>query len=127
MRGEFREVAHEDQRYPTVGDWKISGQRKPYFLITASKMENPDYVFLVQLHELIESWLCFRRGIHEIEVTDFDLRYECTRPEGDFSEPGDDPKAPYNREHKFATVIEKQVATELGVDWEEYGRTVEEM
>jgi hypothetical protein len=127
MRGELREIAHEDQRYPTVGDWDISGRQKPYFLITASRMAEPDYTFLIQLHELIEAWLCYRRGIREVDVTDFDLMYESNRPEGDVSEPGDSTKAPYHREHVFATMMERQMAAELGVNWDQYSRAVEEM
>jgi hypothetical protein len=42
-------------------------------------------------------------------------------------EPGHDPKAPYNKEHIFAEKIERQIAEELGVDWEEYSRVVESL
>lgn len=120
------EIAHKLQRYETVGDWMVnplSGEVK----ILVSKMDDPDYRFLVQAHELIEVYFCLKRGISEQSVTDFDLEYEARRPEGDVSEPGDDPKAPYHKEHIFATKIERLLAEELRVDWDEYDRTVGEL
>jgi hypothetical protein len=36
------------------------------------------------------------------------------------NEPGDDPEAPYHAQHQFATKIERQLATALGVDWKAY-------
>lgn len=117
-------IPHKSQRYPTVGDWKIG---KKNLVIRISNMKNPDYIFLVFLHEVIEAWLCFRRGIRERDVTRFDVHFERDRKKGDLSEPGDDPMAPYFREHQFATLMEKQMAKELGVDWKAYDRTVSEL
>ena len=117
-------ILHRKQRYPTVGDWLIHKKR---LVIRVSHMKNPDYIFLVALHEMIEAWLCFRRGIREQDVTKFDKRFEALHGEDDVSEPGDDPSAPYFAEHQFATLIEKQMATELGVNWKKYDRAVAEL
>jgi hypothetical protein len=117
-------IAHEAQRYPTVGDWVLDGDS---IRIMVSKMEPEDYSFLVGLHELVEVWLCKKRGISQESVDAFDIEYEKKRSEGDESEPGDDPEAPYYREHQFATEIEKMMAAELGVDWEIYNSTVESL
>lgn len=117
-------IPHKKQRYPTVGDWKFG---KKNLVIRISQMKNPDYIFLVFLHEVIEAWLCFRRGVRERDVTRFDMQYERDRKKHDLSEPGDDPSAPYFREHQFATLIEKQMARELDVDWKHYDRTVSEL
>lgn len=92
--------------------------------IHVSDMGNEDYALLVAIHELIEAHLCTKRGISEESVTDFDLEYEGRRREGDNSEPGDDSRAPYHREHVFATIIERAVAAELEVDWEEYEKAI---
>jgi hypothetical protein len=118
-------IPHNKHRYPTVGDWIVDNANIPAFTILVSDMGNPDFEFLVGLHEQIETYLCWKRGIEQQSVDKFDTQYETNRPEGDFSEPGDDPKAPYFREHQFATKLERLMADELGVDWEKYNTTVE--
>lgn len=119
------DIEHSRQRYPTVGDWQIKDDGG--IVISVSEMAPEDYCFLVALHELIEVWLCRKRGITQEAVDTFDIEYERNRPPDDFSEPGDSTKAPYFREHQFATMIEEQVASELGVDWGAYARAVEEL
>jgi hypothetical protein len=87
-------------------------------------MGNDDYAFLVAIHELVEVWLCNKRGITDEAVSAFDIEYEKNRPEGDESEPGNHPDAPYRKEHFFATNIERMIALELGLDWEKYSKAV---
>ena len=41
-----------------------------------------------------------------------------------FKEAGFDPRAPYVKEHAFATDIEKQLAKELGATWDTYDTEV---
>lgn len=131
-------IPHQDQQYETVGDWR----RDPdgTLRIRVSDMGNEKYALLVALHELVEVSLCEDRGITTEEVDDFDKRFEAARA-GDGrmlvsialnqsveidkeGEPGDDPRAPYRKEHFFATNIERQMALELGVDWAEYDAAV---
>jgi hypothetical protein len=69
--------------------------------------------------------LCRERGVTEDSVTQFDLDFEAARPEGNTDEPGDDPSAPYQKEHQFATTVELLLAAELGVKWREYERAIE--
>lgn len=88
--------------------------------IRVSDMGNEDYESLVALHELVEVLLCQKRGITTEEVDAFDKAFEAARPDGNNDEPGDDPKAPYKKEHFFATNIEKLMSAELGVDWTAY-------
>lgn len=117
-------IPHPHQRYETVGDWQIKPQR---IEILVSRMGNRDYEFLVGLHELVEAWLCLRRGIQDADVTKFDEQFESDRKAGAHSpeaEPGDDARAPYRKEHFTATNIERIIAAELGVDWAEYERTL---
>jgi hypothetical protein len=90
-------------------------------------MENLDYEFLVGIHEQVEAYLTWKRGIPEASITAFDVEYEGSRKEGNTSEPGDDPTAPYFREHQFATVIERAIAQELGVDWEKYEEVIDSL
>lgn len=125
MHIQLRTIPHESQRYPTVGDWQISEDGT--IAIDVSDMGNEDYAFLVAIHEAVEVWLCRKRGISQESVDAFDIEYEKNRPDGDFSEPGDDTNAPYFKEHQFATMIERQVAKELGVNWDEYNHAVESL
>jgi len=115
-------IPHDKQRYPTVGDW--IWDKDGNLCIFISNMKNWRYEFLVAFHELIEVMLCRERGIAQDQVDNFDLEYEARREEGDLSEPGDSPLAPYTNEHKFATKLERLMAEELGVDWSEYDQTV---
>ncbi len=114
-------VADTKQRYDTVGDYQTdsTGALK----IKVSEMPDQKYEFLIAIHELVESYLCKIRNINEESIDDCDLQYESSRVDGDvISEPGNQPSAPYHVEHEFATRIEKLLAEELGVDWDEYTR-----
>ena len=122
MKIQLRTIPHSEQRYETVGDWENLPEGS--LRISVSDMGNDDYAFLVAIHELVEVWLCNRRGITDEAVSAFDIEYEKNRPEGDESEPGDHPGAPYRKEHFFATNIERMIALELGVDWAQYDKAV---
>ena len=121
-------IPHRQQRYPTVGDyWRPAVQRTGLVErteIRVSELGNEDYEFLISIHEQIEEYLTRKRGISEKVITAFDIAYETARQEGDDSEPGDAPDAPYRAEHQFATSIEKQLAIELGVNWFEYNEAI---
>lgn len=121
-------IPHKDQRYPTVGDWQWdeNGNLK----ISVSDMDNWKYEMLVALHEMVEVLLCKDRGIRQVDVDRFDVQFEREREEGMQSadaEPGDSPDAPYRKEHFFATNLERLLAAELKVDWNDYDRTVMEL
>ena len=122
MKIQLRTIPHSEQRYETCGDWENLPEGS--LRISVSDMGNDDYAFLVAIHELVEVWLCNKRGITDEAVSAFDIEYEKNRPEGDESEPGDHPDAPYRKEHFFATNIERMIALELGVDWEKYSKAV---
>ena len=115
-------IPQSEHRYPTCGDFYVDASGVRHVLV--SDMGNDDYAFLVAIHEVIEQHLCLKRGITEESITDFDIEFEKNRKEGDESEPGDNINAPYLREHFFATNIERLVAEQLGVDWEEYNKAV---
>lgn len=118
MRIKIETIPHKRQRYPTVGDWYLD--KSGTIVVRVSRMGNWRYEVLVAVHELVELLLCEHRGISQAAVDKFDKDYEANRKPGDDSEPGDDPKAPYRREHFFATSIERLLAAELGVDWAKY-------
>jgi hypothetical protein len=102
-------------------------QDESSYEVRVSDMGNDDYHFLVLIHELIELHLVNKRGILIEDIDAFDKKFEEDRSKGIHSqdeEPGDSCYAPYRKEHLFATNIERLLAYELGVDWEEYGKTV---
>lgn len=115
-------VPHEHQRYETVGDWWIAPDGK--WRIRVSRMEDWRHVVCVAIHELVEMALCQQDGVSQTLVDQFDQVYEESRAEGDTSEPGDDPAAPYYKQHGIASGIERIVATALGVDWNKYNDEV---
>lgn len=115
-------IEHNMQRYPTCGDWYTNelGQT----VIKVSETGNPDYNFLIGLHELVEQYLCQKRGITQELIDKYDQAFEANRVEGNNDEPGDAAGAPYRLEHFFATNIERLMAAELGVNWKTYEDTI---
>jgi hypothetical protein len=117
-------IEHEEQRYPTVGDWFYWNKT---LHIKVSETDNNDYNYLIALHELVEAWLCQKRGIIQEEVDAFDIAYEFNRQPGDDSEPGDNISAPYRDEHCIATGVERIVCAALGLPWKDYEETLERL
>ena len=119
MKINVETIPHEEQRYPTVGDYWEDADG--VVQIRVSRMEDWRYVILVAVHELTEMMLARFRGISEESIGDFDMEFERQRERGLVKgEPGDAPGAPYRREHFFATNLERLLAGELGVDWAVY-------
>ena len=111
----------DHQRYPTASDWQL----KPDGLhIFVSHMSDQRYEFLVGMHEAIEAYLCKQAGISQAAVDRFDQAYERRRKPGDEREPGDNPKAPYHKEHMFASKVERMLDDQLNVNWGAYDRAV---
>lgn len=125
MKISVRTIPHKGQRYETVGDWWFD--KKGDLQIRVSDMKNWKYELLVAIHEIIEVSLCKDRGITDAKVTSFDKMFEACRAPGNTDEPGDDPQAPYKKEHFFATSLERLLAAELNVDWGAYDKKVNEL
>ena|ERR1041385_1144907 len=125
MRINIETIPHENQRYPTVGDYWQEGEVEQ---VRISSMKDWRYEVLVTVHELVEMALTRHRGISEESITNFDVKFEAKRLDGlRAGEPGDDPEAPYRREHMFATNLERMLAAELDVEWPEYERYVDSL
>ena len=122
MKVTIEVIPNEKQRYPTVGDWVWIGDD---LTIYVSDMGNWRYEMLVAFHELAECLICKHRGISQAAVESFDILYDKLRQEGDKSQPGDSPHAPYYQEHQFANCVENLLALQLGVNWEQYGEAVD--
>jgi hypothetical protein len=123
MKITIETIPHAEQRYPTVGDWQWLGP--DHLIIPVSETGDWRYNAAIAVHELIEALLCRNDGVDEATVSAFDIAYEEDRELDDDSEPGDDPAAPYNRQHCFATAVERMLIAAFGASWDEYGDAVE--
>lgn len=117
-------IPHSEQRYPTVGDWAF---HTDVLEVKVSDLDNEVYEFLIGIHELVEAYLCKKHGVKEEDVSEFDIAFEAHRLEGNTDESGNHIDAPYRREHNVATIIEMFIAHELGVNWHDYGETVNKL
>ena len=114
-------VPMEKQRYKTLGDYIIYPNEE--IVIKVSNTGINKYNLLIAVHELIEVLLTEDRGIKEPDIAKFDIKFEKERKDGkheEWEEPGDSPDSPYRKEHRFAENIERQLAHELGINWNEY-------
>jgi hypothetical protein len=114
-------IPHEDQRYPTIGDWQWWPTPEA-LRIRVSALGDWRYEALIAIHEIVEAVLCKGADIGEEAVTAFDNEHEALDGKG---EPGDSPDAPYQRQHGIASGIERMIAAELGVDWVKYEEAVD--
>lgn len=117
---EINTIPQEKQRYNTIGDWyfvvdAITGETKK-MVINVSDLANKDYEFAIALHELVEAYICVKRGITQKMVDEFDFNF---KGEG---EPGEQPAAPYYKEHQFASIIEHMIINELGINWAAFNK-----
>lgn len=114
-------IPHEQHRYATCGDYWGNYSTAEYIVV--SELPDRRMAFLVILHEMIESFLCEERGIAEPDIKAFDEAVPDDSPYAD--DPGHDPAAPYHKEHVFAESVERLVAQQLGVNWQEYEAAIE--
>ncbi len=101
----------EAYREPGCGDWYWDVDGNLHVQIACSgdlNVWDDETSFLVALHELCESRLCFKAGVTQGSVDSFDAAFTG---EG---EPGDDPAAPYQKQHRAAMLVEHLMAILLG-------------
>lgn len=88
--------------------------------VRVSPMSDWRHETLLAIHEAVEAIMCKHNGVSQSSVDEFDVEYDKTHT---FDvNAGDDPKAPYVREHCLATAIERILCAELDVNWETYDR-----
>lgn len=123
---QIRTIPHTAQRYPTCGDWWWEDDGHT-LQVRVSVMGDWRWEFLVAVHELVEVFLCKLAGVNEAEVTYFDIMFEKEREEGKHSpdsEPGFDKRAPYRKQHRIATWVERFLALCLYVNWKDYNEII---
>jgi hypothetical protein len=120
-------IPHSKQNYSTIGDYTVDVDKKK-IEIRISDMGNWRYEALVAVHELVElSIAVLHKGILDKDIIEFDKRFEheCELNLHPIdAEPGDDIRAPYRDEHRFATIVEHMLANELKVNWGDYEQTI---
>lgn len=123
MRVVIESIPHAEQRYDTVGDWWWAADGTLEIRVSESPGEMHLLIpWLVGIHELVEAFLCKQAGISEEDVTQFDLAQLASSAQG---ESGDDPAAPYRRQHAIATIVERIVVWSLNLSWRVYDEAVD--
>lgn len=104
----IKHIPYNKMRYGTVGDY-IKTKNGYDILVSKQKgyVGTEDELKGVALHELIEMWLCLKRGIKLEDIDKWDISYKGS------GEPGEVKSAPYYKEHAFATKIEKLFLKEM--------------
>jgi hypothetical protein len=91
------------------GDWFVDKNNGDIHIrVAGPDVWDHEESFLVALHELIEARLCFKAGVTQGAVDAFDAAFK-----GD-GEPGDQPDAPYQHQHRQACMIEHTMALFFG-------------
>lgn len=117
-------IPHSEQRYDTCGDWYWDEEDHNLLHIKISDLRSfhpYQTIALLGVHELVEALGCINRCISQEEVDEFDLAW---KGEG---EPGDSPLAPYHLPHQFATFMERRMAEEFSIDWQQYEAAIKKL
>ncbi|SRR6266403_5958149 len=123
MKINIKTIDESKHRYPTLGDY--FKKDKDVLQVNITDLGNKDYEFLILIHELVEWHLTENRGIKEENIMKFDIQFEKERKRGIHNnevEPGDAIDSPYRKEHRFAENIERILAHELGIDFNDYSK-----
>ena len=118
----IKSIDIEGCRYVTLGDYFFKDGVRNFWITKTGSDEMDDLIFV---HEFVEEILTRHRGIKEEDILKFDLWVETEIEKGNYpddGEPGSHPKSIYRKEHLFAEKIERMVAKELKIDWEEYSK-----
>jgi hypothetical protein len=122
----FKTISHGEHRYSTFGDyWEYDDTIE----VRVSKTKDI-YEAACFIHECVELLLLKHRGIPLSQTDVFDVMFEGEREDGkhsDEAEPGDDPRAIYRREHRFAENIERLFLAEAGIEWDDYSAAVNKL
>jgi hypothetical protein len=121
MKIVMKVIPHLDQRYDTVGDYWEDPDGTIQFRV--SDMGDVRMNVQVLVHEFLEYMQLRYKGIKEEDVLAFDLAVPDSSPYAD--DPGFNPAAPYHKEHVFSDCIERLLAREWDLSWEDYEATID--
>lgn len=118
MNVSIRIVPESKQRTCVSGcDWQFNGDD---LLVLISPLSDWRREMLLGFHEAAEAVMCKQAGVTQKQVDDFDLEFDKMHPNEPDLGAGDDPAAPYFRQHIAAQAMESILCTELGVNWDDY-------
>ncbi len=123
MKINIETIPHDQQRYPTCGDYWIDAEG--VLQVRVSDLGNDQYAEMIIVHELVELFLCKAKGVSFESIDAFDKAFEEKRVAGNADEPGDNDSAPYREEHLFATGVEMLLCAKLGINWAKYEKAVD--
>ena len=112
------QVIPNDQHRPGISgaDWYFDQDRN--LQVRVSKMSDWKREVILAIHEACEAILCHYNGVTQQSVDEFDRPFEEAKDNA--TNVGDKTDAPYRREHCFATAIERIMAAELDVPFQDY-------
>jgi hypothetical protein len=112
----IKSIPAKNQRYATCGDWyeSIAGTQ-----VRVSDLGDWKKEACVAVHELVEQLVCRADGVTADDVDEYDRAHSETGDEPDI------PGSPYRRAHWIAYLVEMQLAAALGLDWTQYGETLD--
>lgn len=117
MRITIAVIPEDQQRQEVSGcDWQFDNNGDVVVLV--SPLSDWRREVLLGFHEALEAVMCKQAGVTQKQVDDFDVEFDKTHPY-DLGA-GDDPSAPYFRQHIAATAMEVILCQELGVSWYDY-------
>lgn len=113
------QVIPNDQHRPgiTGADWFWDEAGNLH--VKVSKLSDWRREIALGMHEAAEAILCKHNGVTQKSVDEFDAKWEKEHPAEKIAA-GDQSDSPYRREHGFATAVERILASELGIDWNDY-------
>jgi hypothetical protein len=123
-------IDHKAQRYLTTGDWQFKSSKDAsldaslatdFLHIRVSDTGDYRSNMLVALHEFVEAILCWVHGIDGRVVDAWDMG-----PGQYMEEPGNNPSAPYHREHCVADIVERLVAMHM-ITWQNHELNIERL
>lgn len=82
--------------------------------VRAVEFKELDHSFRVAVHELLEAWRCYRKGISLESIEAFDAAH------ADHDDPGCLTDAPYHREHMQSMLVEDILLMQDGYQPEDY-------
>ena len=117
-------IPNEKHRAGVGGaDWYFD--KKGNLQVRVTKLSSWKREITLALHEVIEAVLAKAHGVTVAQVDAFDMDYEKAHMEDHGLNAGDDPRAPYVREHNAATACERVIAMELDIGaWSDYDREI---
>ncbi len=106
-----------EMRYPTLGDYYVDPKDRNLTIICLPEELHEPARSALLVHELVEMKLCLQHGISFESIDEWDKWFEVN---GEGDEPGEDPRAPYFKEHAVASQIESLFLANTGLDLSEY-------